>query len=341
MTNFLSPLVTVVIPTYKTADYLPRSIESLLSQTCSDFELILVCDGGERDYEICDDYALHDERVVVIKDIKKGLGGARNAGLYAARGKYISFLDADDFVDKHFLRITIDRLERSSADFVHCGTIVEYEANYPENIVRGDSEYFKLPYEGLQFFCDDMIGTVDVGVWNKVFNLNFLKKNKIFFPEKIFNEDAYFAWCALVSANKIFFEAEKLYHYVRRDGSMMDSTAFKRKDEDLRLDHLKIALMFYDFMLKKKLLSNHLQAFWNAYIVSVWYVLNNNPEKFRKVIDDEVFSFIRDKDISWLDERKFYDLFRIAMSNKKDLPFFLRIKAIIREAYRRGRKSLW
>lgn len=341
MSNLHSPLVTVIIPTFKTAEYLPRSVESILTQTHNNFELILVCDGDDRDYAICDHYAQLDGRISVIKDVKKGLGGARNAGIQAARGKYISFIDADDYVAKHFLQTAVDRLECSSADFFHCGTQVEYESQYPDNIVQGDREYFQLPCEGLQTFTDDMIGTVDVGAWNKVFRRDFLKKKNILFPEKMLNEDAYFVWCAFVSAKSIFFEKQKLYHYVRRDGSLMDETAFKRKDQVLRLDHLTVALMFYDFLQRNNLLRKFTQAFWNAYIVSVWYVLNNNPENFRSKIDDVIYSFIKDKDFFHLDDKKFYDLFRVYMSHKKRLPAKLKIKTFLKSIYRTIRRNIW
>ena len=91
------PELSIIVPVYKVEPYLPKCIDSILAQTFSDFELILIDDGSpDRCGEICDEYAARDDRVVVIHRENRGVSAARNAGLDAARGEYIGFVDSDD-----------------------------------------------------------------------------------------------------------------------------------------------------------------------------------------------------------------------------------------------------
>ena len=95
------PKISIIVPVYKVEKFLPKCIDSILSQTFTDFELILVDDGSPDNCgKICDEYAHKDDRVVVVHKLNEGVSIARNKGLDVAKGEYILFCDSDDFVSK-------------------------------------------------------------------------------------------------------------------------------------------------------------------------------------------------------------------------------------------------
>ena len=106
---------TVIVPIYKVEEYLERCIDSILCQTFTDFELLLVDDGSpDRCPQICDDYAKKDDRIRVIHKPNGGLISARNAGILAARGDFITYVDGDDWIKPQLLQFVHDRIAESS-----------------------------------------------------------------------------------------------------------------------------------------------------------------------------------------------------------------------------------
>ncbi|MBE6922620.1 MAG: glycosyltransferase family 2 protein [Ruminococcaceae bacterium] len=110
------PQISVIVPVYKVEAYLHECVDSILAQTFSDFELILVDDGSPDNCgKICDEYAAKDNRIRVIHQENQGLSGARNAGIDIARGEYITFIDSDDLVDMRYLEILLDTAKEGAA----------------------------------------------------------------------------------------------------------------------------------------------------------------------------------------------------------------------------------
>lgn len=115
------PELSIIVPVYKVEPYLPKCIDSILAQTFTDFELILIDDGSpDRCGEICDEYAKKDSRIVVIHQKNQGVSAARNAGLDAAQGEYIGFVDADDWLEPEMYKSLMDRLLETGCDLVGC-----------------------------------------------------------------------------------------------------------------------------------------------------------------------------------------------------------------------------
>ena len=113
--------ISVIVPVYRVEKYLPACIDSILNQTFTDFELILVDDGSpDRCPEICDETAKRDARVRVIHQANQGLSAARNAGIEAARGAWLSFVDSDDYIAPHFCEKLYQTAQRTNADCVMC-----------------------------------------------------------------------------------------------------------------------------------------------------------------------------------------------------------------------------
>lgn len=217
----VNPKVSVIVPVYKSATYLRRCLDSVLAQSFSDFELILVSDGPELEHHICDEYATKDARVIVLKDIKKGLGGARNAGLDIAKGEYILFVDSDDFIAPETLKETVAAFS-SAVDLVVFGANVILEKG--AKIQKGLIKYLKVNEAGQKDVVEDLIFATNVYSWNKLWRKNLIEKFKVCYPECLQYEDFPFFYMYMAVAQKVCFIDKNFYNYVQRNDSGMAVT---------------------------------------------------------------------------------------------------------------------
>ena len=117
----MEDLISVIIPVYNVEKYLPECIESVLKQTHTNLEIILVDDGSpDNSPQICDEYAQKDSRIKVIHKENGGVSSARNEGLKIAKGEWISFIDADDWVEKNFCEILLNKAVKTQSDIALC-----------------------------------------------------------------------------------------------------------------------------------------------------------------------------------------------------------------------------
>ena len=123
-------LISVIIPVYKVEEYLENCIQSVIKQTVSDLEIILVDDGSpDQCPEICDLWADKDSRIKVIHKENGGLSDARNAGMKVATGEYVSFIDSDDYISLDFYETLLETIVDNDSDIVECGVVKFYEDN--------------------------------------------------------------------------------------------------------------------------------------------------------------------------------------------------------------------
>lgn len=119
-----NPKISVIVPVYNVEKYLRRCIDSILAQTFSDFELLLIDDGSkDRSGDICDEYALKDQRIKVFHNSNQGASAARNFGLSKAKGEYVSFIDSDDWMESTYYE---DFLERMTSSMISIFKIMFY-----------------------------------------------------------------------------------------------------------------------------------------------------------------------------------------------------------------------
>ncbi|WP_227166600.1 glycosyltransferase, partial [Enterococcus faecium] len=123
--------ISIIVPVYKVEKYLRKCVDSILAQTFTDFEVILVDDGSpDNSGKICDEYAEKDNRVRVIHKENGGLSSARNAGIDVARGKYLGFVDSDDYIDEDMYEILYENLKIHDADISSVELIPFYGDRY-------------------------------------------------------------------------------------------------------------------------------------------------------------------------------------------------------------------
>lgn len=222
--------ISVIVPIYGIEKYLHECIDSILDQSFLNFELILVDDGSPDNCpEICDDYSRKDTRIKVIHKENGGLLSARKAGLKEATGKYISYVDGDDWVDKFYLDTLFKLAEANDSDLVVTGHFREFDGKIetikPKMAGIYDEDELKssiIPnaiYNGN--FCEHGMSTY---VWNKLFKRELL--NKILFDvpnEIIMGEDAAITYSYLAISKSLVVSRIPLYYYRQRHDSIVKS----------------------------------------------------------------------------------------------------------------------
>ena len=216
-------LVSVIVPIYNAGKYLGEAIESVLKQTYTDFELLLINDRStDNSKEICEKYAAGDNRIVLLENNteKHGPGPTRNIGLDNATGEYIYFMDADDLMDKSLLQCAVNRMLETDADIVQFGVVYEQ---------GGVKEPVVYCHKGKDVFTRKEIENDFIMFWNEnrmSLWLHFFKSEKVKsvrFENIINGEDICYALDALCNADIVAYLPKALYHYRFVDGSTSHS----------------------------------------------------------------------------------------------------------------------
>lgn len=230
--------VSVIVPVYKVAKFLPKCLESLCAQTLKDIEIICVDDGfPDESPAILDEWAKKDKRIHVIHQENQGLSAARNAGLKIAKGFYIGFADSDDWLAEDYYELLYKKAVKNGAD-IACGYAVFWDKRnkrskhefvnafaylYPKNILESP-----LEKQGVIFSAT---------VWGKIYRRESL--SGIFFPVGMRYEDFYFNFLAVALANKIILTPRAHYYYRQHQNSAMALTRQTR----LFFDIFKIVVL--------------------------------------------------------------------------------------------------
>ncbi len=221
--NLETPKVSVVVPIYGVEKYLRQCVDSILAQTLKDIEIILVDDGSpDACPRIVDEYAARDPRVVPVHQENRGLSGARNAGLDAARGEYVGFIDGDDWIEAEMFEKLYDAATANIADVVACGIRCEFLCGGADV----DQAYYDMKFSGKFAASPELLEKLDVSVCNKIFRRTLIERagGALRFPDGRNFEDCEFFWRFFLRAQSIFCIQENLYHYVRHGSGIMKET---------------------------------------------------------------------------------------------------------------------
>lgn len=221
--------ISVVIPIYNVEKYLRRCIDSVISQTYQNIEIILVDDGSpDRCGEICDQYLTMDKRVVVVHQENRGLSEARNSGITKATGNYIAFVDSDDYVDKNMLEILHNNIVKYNADISCCGHMDVYEGRNID-IPTNTKEMIRVynTEQAMETFL--YTKEIDVVAWNKLYKMELFDGIR-YMPGKLF-EDHFTTYKILDRAGRIVNTNLLLYYYCKRSTSIGGSSFTDRNYE--------------------------------------------------------------------------------------------------------------
>ena len=213
--------ISVIIPVYKVEDYIARAIESIQHQTYRDWELLLVDDGSpDQSGAICDRYAAEDDRIRVIHQENGGAPAARNHALPLARGKYLYFMDADDWCDPQMLSELFRLAETHDAQYVVCGYYIDtYYGDGEEDYVRTIMAPDELKvYETARQFREDAHRYFDRNLlytpWNKLYLTSTIISNKLQFPKTQW-DDFPFNLSVIDRVDRVVVSPRCYYHFLR------------------------------------------------------------------------------------------------------------------------------
>lgn len=282
-----NPLVSIIVTIYNIEQYVPQCIETILNQTYNNIEVLLIDDGStDNSGLICEQYTKIDNRILLIKQDNQGLSEARNTGLSACRGKYVIFVDGDDWIDLNMTEVLISAVLRNEAEACCCGFTIEsndHQSKHPVAI----NEAACSGIEGLNSILN---GQTNEQVWNKIWKRELF--DSVTFPKGCNYEDVATVWRLLLKCNTFVVIPDICYHYRLREGSITN-----RKAAENRFEHWQNAKERLDAVssIDEKLFIPGLRSCLYSAIV-IWKntfsfseeVKKNNRNKY-----EEISTFIR------------------------------------------------
>lgn len=238
MAEAARPDLTVIVPVYNAAPYLVECLDSILAQTKADFEVIIVDDGStDGSGKICDQYQIRDNRVTVIHTLNQGTYPARNLALDKAKGKFLFFVDADDFIDPDAFAVLFRAQEESGADFVRARLRMWYDGEVPASYTGG-VDFFAPPRKGIVYIdnIDDKPTVCFLGgVTVALISLDLLRRNNLRFRNDVLSGgDAYLCLRIAAVEHKYSFIDREIYTYRRQTVNSLTSTYSPTKTRRMR-----------------------------------------------------------------------------------------------------------
>ena len=306
--RLLGNKISVIVPIYKVEDYLHRCVDSIINQTYTNLEIILVDDGSPDNCPmICDEYAEKDSRIKIIHKENGGLSDARNAGLDISTGEYIMFIDSDDFVDKDMMKSMMQNMIDNEADMVVCN--INYVYDDKEVVKYNQADRILDRYEAMEEYLKD--GIVQAIACNKLYKKELIEE--IRFELNKTNEDEFFTYKVVDKANKIYYNSKPYYNYLQRSSSIMGKYSIKRLDgveasyERLNFIHEKYPSLYID----------EKRNFYNLCIYSYQMILKDTSidqdKRGRKILSNYIKKLEFSKDE--LKKYGFKDKLKIFMTN--------------------------
>ena len=279
----MNKLLSIIIPVYNGEKYIKKCLDSVLSQTYSNIEVIIINDGStDNSYQILQEYAKKDHRIFLLNQENVGSSLTRNTGIKYAKGEYITFVDIDDYLEKDTYEKVIAKLQDDidiACFSVSCDYIKE---NYSINKVL-KSGIFSKDEAVIELFTKDIFNAL----WNKVYKASLIK-DKDYFPHE-FNqgEDLIFNCKVFKQANKILLMNDIFYHYIYQENATMISSF--TKDNDLVLKNKQKYVfellsdidmqIYYDYMLKE----------YEVFVINLFMTNNNLSFKAKlKMIEENI-----------------------------------------------------
>ena len=259
-----SPKISIIVPVYKVEQYLPKCIDSILSQTYQDWELLLIDDGSpDNSGKKCDEYAHKDERIRVFHKDNGGVSSARNLGLDYAEGDYVMFVDSDDWLSNDCLQTCVFELDKNKLDALQFG-FTSVTANNEKQLVKISSSIL----DGEQYIKHN---NFNVCVGGGIYKREIIEENKIRFPLVLkLAEDQIFVFSFFKKTVRIKYLDRAMYYYLQRS----DSAVHTPKSDDM----LKSCEYLIEFGSHWSVLKPHIDSMIIKFIVDM---IKNNDISYK------------------------------------------------------------
>lgn len=249
-------MISIIVPIYNTSKYLRECIESILSQTYKDLEIILIDDGSQdNSLAICKEYEKRDNRIKVYHKKNSGVSDTRNFGLSLAKGELISFCDSDDIIDKNLYKTLFETMIQENVDRICGGYSYLYERRKLYCKPRlSDGKYSAQNILSKMIDDGTLSGFLFSGVNNSLFKKDIILKNKIYFNKNLkYNEDSLFSFEYMLHSKSIYsLQSKPLYLYRQHDSSTTKKRILGNKYKSLHetLNKLDTTKEITDFKLQ-------------------------------------------------------------------------------------------
>lgn len=281
----MSFFVSVIVTIYQSELTLRRCLDSILSQTFEDFELILVDDGStDSSYGICREYAKDDPRIRIINKSHSGVSDARQLGLDSARGEYVLYCDSDDWMESIMIEKLVQMTIKSKSDLVVCDYIVEKDN---ESIIHHE---FQNSLKN-----DSLIKNISYFLWNKLLRRSFLVENDILFPKNIMMaEDMYITLLSLSKNACVSYIPLALYHYNQLNNRISITNNIQKSYIESNIKVINSLEYILDHRFQKRLKSNKVQVLIKAFQSNV-YTNSELRGLYPEVHSSIIFSLIKNR----------------------------------------------
>lgn len=291
------PEISIIIPFYNVAEYLPQCLDSVLNQTMDNIELVLVDDRGTDDSAaIAERYAQKDARIKLVRHkTNQGIAVARNSGLEHSTAPYIMFVDSDDYVERDFCEKLYHAIVSSQADLAMCATRLFGDRHKK---IKSLKEYLRYRFPTETELTEEVIENTNCCLWNKIYRKSIIEANQMRFPAGLKHEDEYWWRLYALHSKRMVYIEDVLYHYRQRTRSIMSDVRVKRS---INQDMMKSAIALYR-ELKKNGIDEHrrfaIEFFLRAVVTTI---VRNRSKESRECILDTATAFIQDEHITEFD----------------------------------------
>lgn len=300
----MNKIVSVVIPIYNVEKYIKQCLESIINQTYQNLEIICVDDCGiDNSMNLVKLFAEKDKRIKIIYNEKNlGLGATRNNGINNATGEYIYFIDSDDFIDLNYIEQLVLEIEKNQVSVVCNNKILKYyDNNLNKNkFIKKEKDFIlntKLNWD------DGFLKNMSISAWCKLYNLKFLKENKIYFAEnKLIFEDFYFIFLLNTKIKTVSFIYNSTYYYRQRNDSLI---AQKKYQINNCYDSLYIIELIYNNYKENNLLDKFIIPF---YWLNKFFNQIANKKEFFFLIKEK-FNIIQNENLININDYNIRDKF--------------------------------
>lgn len=217
--NGFNELISIIVPIYNVEKYLGRCVDSLINQTYTNIEIILVDDGSPDNCpQLCDELAKTDDRIVVLHKPNGGLSDARNAGIAVAKGDFIGFVDSDDYISTDMYERLYSYISKTDADIAMCRYRRFSGEKCTDLTDSSTGKYIELSTSDTLTNMYGMEGEIYTVAWNKLYKRSAI--GDIRYPVKKLNEDEFTTYKFMANAKKIVFTDDVLYYYFYNNNSI-------------------------------------------------------------------------------------------------------------------------
>ena len=254
--------ISVIISVHNVEDYLVKCLDSVLNQTFKDIEVICVNDGStDASLNILEDYARKENRLKIINQENKGLSSARNTGIEKAQGKYIFFVDSDDYIKPDTLEKMYNKIISTNVDMVSVFSELFYEGEKPDNFDKFNNSWTCKLKEGT--YKANKFLKLNCVAWGKLYKTEIVKKYNLRFDKGLINEDESWQWYYSTKIKNFYYIPEKLYMYRQRKQSIMNN---KNTFSEKNLHIFKILENIYEHLNSTNLYSKYKKQFEKYFI---------------------------------------------------------------------------